>query len=253
MSEDTALEVGRLYGQIKRIADVLTASQKDIFVRLPALVGYWPMGLRAGGFVNEHSGSALDLTQTGTCQTGYDGNSFTHLGDGTNYLWNSSTKLAMSGTESWVEPGLRGMTVGGWFWVDETPTTRSGLVSRDGASTDRGWTLGWFTGDEPFFLTSGNGAAVQIVTAVASSLDGWHFLVGRFIPSVEIDVFVDGVKTTFTTAIPSSLYGSSQDFELGRHNNDNSRIIHGRARDVFICAANLSDALLEEVRVTSVP
>lgn len=253
MSEDTALEVGRLYGQIKRIADVLTASQKDIFVRLPALVGYWPTGIRSGGIVIDHSGSGKHLAQTGVCQTGFDGNSFVHLGDGTNYLSNTSSLLSVSGLEAWVEPGLRGLTVGGWFWVDETPATRSGLVSKDGASTDRGYALGWFTGDEPFFLTSGNGASVQIATAPSSSLDGWHFLAGRFIPSVEIDVFVDGVKTVFTTAIPSSLYGSGQDFELGRHNNDNSRIIHGRARDVFICAANLSDDLLEEVRVTSVP
>ncbi len=253
MSDKTAVEVGRLYGPIKAIADTLVASQKDVFVRLPALVAYYPMGIRAAGSVIEHGGSLLDLTQTGTCPVGYDGNAFAHIGNGTNFLWNSSAKLNISGLETWVSSSLRGLTLGGWFMADSSPSSSPvGLMSKDGVAADRGYLLGWRQTDVPYFQVSGNGAAAFAVDGPTTGLAAWHFIVGRYTSS-EIAVFVNGDKTTNTTAIPASLFASSQDFEIGRFFNDNNRILHGKVRDLFVCASALSDAVIEQVRITSVP
>ena len=137
--------------------------------------------------------------------------------------------------------------------VDATPSSNSGLATREDATPDRAYALAWTTSDEPFFAISGTGASLVTAISAASALGVWHFVVGRYVPSVEVACFVDGVKTVNATAVPASVNASSQGFEIGRDQNDNSRIIHGKARDVFICAAALSDALIEEVRVTSVP
>ena len=253
MSEDTAFEVGRLYKPIKAIADTLVASQKDIFVRLPGLVAYWPMGIRFAGNAVEHGGAGFNLAQTGVCPTGYDGNSFAHIGNGTNFFWSSSSQLAVSGTETWISSSIRGLTLGGWFMADSTPTTNSGLITKDKDAPERGYGLLYTSSDEVQFFASGTGAATVLATSAEVGTGSWRFMVGRFIPSTEVAVFVDGDKVVNSTAIPAAVNGSAQDFEVGRYFNDNNRIVHGKSRDVFICASSLSDALIEEVRATSVP
>lgn len=253
MSEDTAFEVGRLYQPIKAIADTLVASQKDIFVRLPGLIAYYPMGIRnQSGHTVEHSGTGVNLIQQGTCATGYDGNSFAHLGSGTNYLFGASL-YGITGLEAWITASLRGLTVGGWFMVDSTPGVDSGLISKDAPAPNRGYALAWAATNAPLFETSSTGAAAVRATGGVGATGVWHFIVGRHIPSTEVAVFMDGDKSTNTTAVAAAINVSPQAFEVGRFFADNTRIIHGKTRDVFVCAAALSDALIEQIRVTSTP
>jgi len=253
LSKESAFEVGRLYAPIKAIADTLVASQKDVFVRLPALVGYWPMGMRAAGTVTDHTGNGFTLTQTGTNPVGYDGNSFSHLGNGTNYVSNSSAQLGLSGLETWVSSSIRGLTIGGWFMVDSLPASQGGLAGKFGVITDYGYALVVLASGAIQTIISANGSNVFSVSSPVAPTGQWIFLAGRFIPSTELAVFVDADKSVNTTAIPASINFSSQDFEVGRFANSNPFIAHTKARDVFICASALSDALIEEIRVTSTP
>jgi len=253
MSKESAFEVGRLYQPIKAIADVLTASQEDVFVRLPGLVAYWPMGIRLNGDVVEHSGTGLDLAQTGVCPTGYDGNSFAHLGDGTNYLDVETSLLAITGLETWINSSLRGLTIGGWFMIDGTPAIDGGLISKEGIVGNAGYALVWRTSNAPTFTVSSTGSDAFTATGPVSTQAQWHFLAGRFTPSTEVAVFQDGNKAVNTASIPASLNASTQNLEVGRRSNNNASIIHGKARDTFVCAVALSDELIEEIRATSVP
>lgn len=253
MGIESAVEIGRLFRPIQAIANALTASRKDLFVRLPGLVGYWPMGMRAAGNVIEHSGSGFNLSQTGTCPTGYDGNSFTHLGDGTNYVWNSSVQLGLTGLETWIDSALRGLTIGGWFAIDDFPSNQGGLITKFGAITEYGYALYVNAAEDVTFSVSSNGSALFQVVSQVVGLGQWYFLVGRYTPATEIAVFANGVKTANTTAIPVSINASAQNLEVGRYLAQDSRIQHARARDVFICAAALSDELIDEIRLASVP
>jgi len=253
MSDRTAFEVGRLYQPIKAMADALSASQKDVFVRLPGLRGYYPTGIRnSSGHAIDHSNAGANLLQQGTCPVGYDGNSFAHLGDGTNYLYGAGLN-AITGLEAWISSSMRGLTLGGWFMVDSTPAIDGGLISKEGIAGNAGYALVWRTSEAPTFTVSGTGSDAFTATGPVSTQAQWHFLVGRFTPSAEVAVFQDGNKSTFTASVPASLNVSSQSFEIGRRSNNNASIVHGKARDVFVCAAALSDALIEETRVTSVP
>jgi hypothetical protein len=253
MSADTAFEVGRLFKPLREIADTLVASQKDIFVRLPGLYEYYPMGIRDGmGQVMEHGSGGPKLAETGSCPTGYDGNSFVHLGNGTNYLSNTIPGV-IDGTETWISSSMRGLTIGGWVMADSTPASLAGIVSRWGTTPNRGYALEWLSTNKVRFVMSGTGANAVLVESAVRPISAWTFIVGRFTPSTEVAVFVDGDKDVNTTAIPASIYASTQDFEIGRVEANNSYILHGKVRDVFVCAAALSDELIEEIRATSAP
>lgn len=253
MSEEAAFEVGRLFGPLTQIANTLTASQKDVFIRLPGLLGYWPMGIRDNaGNVPDHAGGGGFFTEVGTCPTGYDGNSFVHLGNGINYL-TTVTSFGVTGLETWISSSIRGLTLGGWFMFDALPASAGGLLSKDAAAPNRGYYLAFGSGSVATFSMSATGAAQTFATSATATLSSWHFVVGRFIPSAEVAVFVDSDKTANATAVPAQCNVSTGNFEVGRFQSSDAFIQHGKSRDVFICAAALSDALIEEVRVTSTP
>lgn len=253
MSAEAAFEVGRLFAPLKQIADTLTATQKDVFVELPGLAGYYPMSVRNGsGHAVEHSGSGSHLLQTGTCPTGYDGNAFVQLGNGTNYL-NVVTTYAITGTETWISSSLRGLTIGGWFMLDSVGGSSGGLVSKDAAPPNRGYFLVATTTPTITFAVSAAGGSGIGVTSASTTMAEWHFIVGRFTPATEVAVFVDGDKTVNVTAIPASANVSSGNFEVGRFSSLDANIQHCKARDVFICATALSDDLIETVRNSTRP
>lgn len=253
MSEQSAFEVGRLFEPIKRIADTLSSSQKDVFVRLPGLISYWPMGIRdIGGNVRDHSGAGSTLSETGSCPVGYDGNSFSHLGNGTNYLA-AGSGFGVTGLETWISSSIRGLTVGGWFMTDSVPASLVGILTKWGLAPQRGYALEWLSTNQARFVISSTGGNAFFQDSAAGAASVWNFVVGRFIPSNEVAVFLNGDKSVNTTAIPASIFVSTQAFEIGRIEGDNTLIYHGKARDVFVCASALSDALIEEIRVTSVP
>jgi hypothetical protein len=253
MSKESAFEVGRLYGPIKQIADTLTASQKDVFVRLPALRAYYPCGIRAGnGALIEHGGGGPSLTQVGTCPTGYDGDAYVTTGTGTNHFQQSGVG-GFTGTETFVASSIRGFTIGGWFLIPATPAGFEGLVSRDGSSPSRGYYLALDSSNNVKFSMSGNGTSTVFATSSPAPVASWTFLVGRFIPSNEVAVFVDAAKVVNTTSIPAQSFASTANFNIGTVDDVAGQVFSGNARDIFICAAALSDALLEEVRIASVP
>ena len=253
MSNLVAFEVGQLLLPLKTIASTLTAAQQDLFVRLPGLQGYWPMGTRfSSGAVVEHGGTGTSLVQTGICPTGFDGESYAQLGLGTNFLLASGV-FGITGLETFISSLLRGLTIGGWFKIDVSPTITSGLTSKDGAAPQRGYNLSLTSANLVQFVVSGNGTGLDTVQSAAVAIGEWIFIAGRFTPSTEIAVFTNGTKTVVTTSIPASLNASTQNFEVGRTQNGNSRIIDGKVRDLFICAASLSDETIDRIRASSTP
>ena len=245
MSYEIAFEVGRLFLPLKAIADAVSPVERDPFIHLPGLRGYWPMSIvNSAGVAIDHAGASADLLRTGAPTYGYDGNAYVQLGVATDFLYNTAPVLGITGTEAWIASSLRGLTIGGWFLADSTPTTISGLISKDGPDPQRGYILSWSATNVPGFSLSGNGSTTVGVSYSDRSLDTWYFIVGRFTPSAEVAIFVNGDKAINTTSIPAAINVSTQNFEVGRYFNDNNRIIEGRARDVFVCAAALSDETL---------
>lgn len=253
MTLEVAFEVGRLYGPLDRLASAIEASASDVFIKLPGVVGYFPMSIVTdGGAAVNHAQPGIDVFQVGTVPLADDGNAYRHTGNGTNYLRRTG-QFALTGAEVWIAASLRGFTIGGWFMIDGLPASNGGLISRGAAPPDRGYALGVTTTSLVNMVVSGDGASFSTVTSPLVTTGVWHFIVGRFIPSVEVAVFVDGDKTTNEIAIPASQYVSSADFEMGRKTGENSRIVHAKMRDIFICQTALSDNEIEAVRTATAP
>ena len=254
MSSDTAFEVGRLFLPLKKIADTLTSSQDKIFLELPGLVAWYPSGPvgLSGSMPNVVSPSG-DMLEVGTNPVGYDGHPYRTTGGGTNYL-KYDPGWFLSGIEAYIDPTIRGFTIGGWFNINTLPAANAGLISKDAPTPERGYRIQLSSAGVDFlFGMSGNGTSVSNATLLNPGLGQWIFAVGRFTPSTEVALFVNGAKSVNTTAIPASAFNSSQNFEVGRYNNDNDRIFDGRLRDVFVCRAALDDETIEEIRETSAP
>lgn len=255
MSLEVAFEVGRLYKPIKDIADTFAAAGGKIFTSLPGIEGYFPGGSVDG---SARSVNLIDdgenLGETGTCPIGYDGQSYREVGDGTSYLYNDGA-FEITGTETHIASAIRGLTLGGWFKVTDGPASvPSGIMGKFGPVTDYGYLLLLATDDKPWFSVSGTGSA-QILVEGPDVLvdDSWHFLAGRYKPSTEIAIWLDGAKEVNTVVVPSTLNVASEFFEVGRFAGNNSYIQELLWRDIFICQAALSDDLIDQIRLTSLP
>lgn len=253
MSLPTAFEIGRLYAPIKAISDAFVANRRTLFHELPGLVAYYPMGMTTdvGGAVN-HVGAGNTLIETGTVPINNDGNAYRHLGNGTNFL-SVTGVYGLTGLETFISSSIRGFTIGGWFMVDSNPPTAGGLVSKDGAVTNRGYALFYSAAGSFRGTMSSNGSATFTAIGGPTTLSVWHFVAFRFIPSTELAIFTDGDKSVNTTAIPPQCFASSQPFEVGRYLNDNTRVIHAKARDVFVFQSALSDDLLTRIWQNTLP
>lgn len=249
-----SIEIGRLWAPMNRIADAIVPRLREPFINLPGLRGYWPMSaVDFLGNAKDHSAGSSDLSRSGTPKFGYDGNGFVQTGNATDYLAGSVSAQTVTGVEVWMDPLIRGVTVGCWVNVSSTPASQAGMVSRQSGAGQRSFMLLWSSSDVAHFFVSNDGSATVSVASAAQGLSMWHFVVGRFTPSTEIAIFVDGIKSINTTSIPASLFVGTSPFEVGRINTTAAQILDGKIRDVFLCSSILSDELIEKIRISSLP
>ncbi len=249
-----SVEIGRLWLQLKRIADAMVPQEREPFINLPGLRGYWPMStVDFLGNAKDHSAGSSDLSRSGSPTFGYDGDPFVQCGVASDFLQGSTSAQDVTGVEAWMAPSIRGLTVGCWVKVDATPANVGGMVSIYGAASQRSFALFWNSSNEALFGVSGAGTVVVNVASPASAVGVWAFVVGRFTPSTEVAVFVNDVKTVVTASVPASAFNSTQAFEVGRIEANNARILEAKFRDAFICAAILSDAQIASLRLSSLP
>lgn len=262
MSLTTAFEVGLIRPVIQGITDVLAAGisvniipeTREPFVNLPGLRGYWPMSVVDFlGNAKDHSGASSDLARVGSPQFGHGSGSYIQCSPVGNYLAGSISAQAVTGTETWIEPAIRGVTVGAWIRADSSPVSLGGLLGRWSGTPQKSFSLLWASADTVSFLVSGDGLVSITVVGSVQPLVTWLFIVGRFTPSTEVALFVNDVKVTNTTSIPAALFGGTSVFEVGRVNANNSNVLAGRFRDAFLTASALTDVEIENLRLSSLP
>lgn len=253
MSQDVAFEVGRLYGPIKAIADAITATQHGAIDVLPGLAGYFLGGTRDGNGNLLPHGTLGSMQETGSCPSGFDGKSYCKIGDGVNYLFTASIFANIDGTETWIEANIRGLSFGCWVHAVSLPNSNNALLSKDGGATDRQYGAYETSGNTFNFYVSDTGADLTSAQVGGVQTGTWQFCAGRWIPSVEVAVFLENVKVVNTTAVPASLYSSTQNFEVGRFFGADSSVGDFRFRDLFVCAAALTDEQFRIVRASTAP
>jgi hypothetical protein len=219
------------------------------FLMLPALRGLWTMG------ANDDTGAAIDfsvnshgLAYQGNPMYNYTGAQpyidFDGVGD---YLYTVKMDTIV-GTEAYMAAAVRGLTLGGWFWRDVHQTVGD-LDGMMGKTVYAGNQCAYLLGGSSvpsfnFYISSdGTTGAFKYASSAAVSFGAWYFVVGRFVPSTSIDIYVNNVKVSNTTTIPASIYANTANFEVGSYNAGANRM-NGRASLCFVCAAALSDAII---------
>lgn len=224
----------------------------SMFQMTPGLRGFWPMSS-----VDEN-GNAFDLSGQGRTLS-YNGNpiyAFSGLypslqfdGAGDFLSRADEAGLDILGTETPVWSGVRGLTLGGWFYFTSLATgDNQGLIGKynRNAVNQRSYQL--FMSDATNvidFIVSTDGTATVDVAGSAVAADNWYFCVGRFDPSTELAVFVNGVKTTNAVGVPASLFNSTAQFNIGAHSNGALALFAGIASLCFLSAMALSDTYIQ--------
>ena len=162
--------------------------------------------------------------------------------------------LRILGTETYVASAVRGLTMGGWFWLDTVPgaAVNAGLMGKYLSTGNQRSYLLYANNSLAKSVISSNGSATTTVSStVTLAAAGWYYLVARYRPSTELAIFVGAAgvvtKTANVTSIPASLFNSTAPFEIGRFD---SAVMDGRTSRDWLCAAALSDAQIEALYQT---
>lgn len=131
--------------------------------------------------------------------------------------------------------GINGLTVGGWFQMTSGDTLMSVWLS----AANFCWRL-FVKGSVPTFYVSGNGSSSINVAATAITAGQWNHVIGRYTPSSQIAIFLNGVKTVNTTSVPASLFNASANFAIGG-NSAGGELLTGKASLCFLCHEPLAD------------
>lgn len=222
-------------------------SASTIFA-LPVLRGFWPFSAAGvAGQAIDLQGLGNHLTRNGDPQYSY-ANLIPHCQfDGTGDYFNitdaaSGNAFDILGTEVYVETAERGLTVGGWFYPEETGTFEIVMNKGAGAGT-RSYRIYFNSNDTWNFELSDDGTNTDTATSAVVSVNSWYHVVGRFIPSTSVDIFVNAVETNQATA-RAAAFNTAQDFTIGANSAGGSEF-QGRCSMTFICAAQLSDTIIQ--------
>lgn len=168
----------------------------------------------------------------------------------------ASTKYFTRGLDEAGYDILAGLTWGGWFYFN-TALRTDGLASKWNATgvNQRSWVL-YKTNLAAINvgISSGGTAGTSVIlsSSVTAAAAQWYFIVGRYNPSTELAVFVNGVKTTNLVGIPAALFNSTQPYELGVYRGTPD-YLDGRLSLQFVCATVLEDCFINALFWHSCP
>lgn len=211
-----------------------------MFQGLPALRGFWPVSSV------DQTGAVYDLSEQNRTLSNQGGPAYSVWNDLIPYYdLNGTTQYLNRADEAGLDV-TGNLTTGGWFWTDDLTAAQGLSVKGDGVTAaNTNWEL-FFRGDvagDPVQLNVSSGAGTTTINSTNTPGSGvWFFAVGRYTPSTELAVNLNGIWTRNTTAIPASINNSTAMFALGSRNA--AVLLNGRVCLGFLCAWALSDDLV---------
>ena len=219
---------------------------------LLGLRGFWPMSsFDESGDIYDMSEQDRTLTREGSpTYWTYDLAPYAAFNGTTDYLERlDEAGLDILGTEAYVAAPYRGLTLGCWAWFDNdgAATTEGMMTKRDGAPiANVAYSLYRTTTDAVRFTVSSGVAQEWIDTPVVAS-GAWHHYVGRFDPSTELSVFMDGVEYPAGGSAIAAIQNHSANFQIGARDDGAGGAVYfldGKISMAFLCAAYLPDPVI---------
>lgn len=231
------------------------------FENLPGMRGLWTAAsVDSSGIMYDRSTQGRSLLYNGNPTISIYNNLipyWSYDGTGDFHSRNTDSGTEITGLETTIAAAYRGLTFGGWFWLDAQLGGGTPLISKFlTTGNQRSYMLYSVTGSFPGRLTmlvSADGTVTTTVTSPANNTFAqgeWFFAVGRFTPSTELACFLNGVKTINTTSIPASIFASTAGFNQFGFNTG-SVVSNGHCALTFLCAAALPDELINHLLVSS--
>ncbi len=209
------------------------------FLALPELRGFWPFSS-----VNE-SGNALDLSGQGRTLTN---NSATPRGVYNNFVAYADPDGTADYFSRADEAGLDitgALFFGGWFWFDDITGTPI-FIGKSGAGSNVPYRIQLSAGVPTFII--GDGASTDSIGAGAAIVASrWYHIAGRYTPSSEINLFLNGLGTSNAASIPASLLNTADAFSIGARASVPDSFMNGRAALCFLCADDPASALVDSL------
>jgi len=217
-----------------------------VFQRFCALREYWSMARCNTTHILGDCGN--NLSQNGTPRMTHDGLvPYVDLTGAAHLFHADAAVFDILGTEAFTDAASRGLTIGGWFWLDSL-AAEAGLLSKwDWTTNNRAYQLIYHQPAGNFrFDTSNTGAATATTTtstAYTLAISQWYFVVGRYDPSTSADIHVNGIWDYNLVGSPVSLFNSGAQVQVGAHDGGADEL-DGRVSSVFVCAAQLTDQVI---------
>jgi hypothetical protein len=231
---------------------------------LPALRAFWPMSsvdYTVASRARDVAGGGYHLSDNNTVTFGStQGDTPPGLAPYAAFVSASSQYLSRAdggaanwadiiGTEAYVIAGQRGLTFGGWFYLDRDTGLSQELIGKiAGGGVLRSYNILIATGTLlPQFVVT-LAAANSVVNGTAGTtgampITQWAFVAARYTPSTEIKIWINDGANTNAVGIPASINDSTAAFAIGATGTP-SLYMDGRASLCFLCAAALSDAIV---------
>lgn len=209
------------------------------------LTAFWPIN----SF--DQSANVYDLSGQGRTLT-YNAGSLSVINNRlTTMTFNGTTAYWSRADEAGLDFGAS-LTFG--FWYKFSATGTQVIMSKFAALGQRSFELQYVTGTGFRMIVTGDGSTNVIVTSSdpAPGTTNWYHFVGRFQPSTEIAIFVNGVKTANTTSIPAAIFNSTSALNFGRR-ADATFYASGDLTMAFMSRSNLNDAYINALYEEGLP
>jgi len=157
-------------------------------------------------------------------------------------------ELNISGLEGSVVSTDRGLTMGAWLRTADFSGTNMDIAGKFSiVSNRRSYVLRINTANKPTFIVSSSGTDTVAVTGDALSTQTWYFMVGKFDPSTELRLFVNGQWYSQTGSVPSRLYTTNPArFTVGASDEGTGKFFLGHIQSVFVCNMLVPDVDIED-------
>lgn len=213
---------------------------------LPALHCFWPCSAHHHTHANDYTtdiACGFDLTMTNTPLMQKFPSSLApciqFTSASSEYLTHADDpQFDILADDAEVLPAQRGLFMGGWFrWT--VLAGMQGMMSKWVAvSNNRSYRLYKNAAHNIVFETSTLGTAATVTTVTSTgtvAVDTWYHVIGRMAPSVGLDVYIDGVRTTNAVAPPATIYHSNAAFTVAQ--TDGGSFMDGFTSLLFLSAS----------------
>ena len=130
------------------------------------------------------------------------------------------------------------------IWVFPASIAATNFFGKTGASGQFGYGL-QFDGTTGRFYVSSNGTAVtSVISTVPLATSKNWCIVGRYIPSTEMAIWINGVKVVNTTSIPASVFNNTAVFQVGAASG-NAQFYNGVASYPWISSEAVPDRMID--------